>query len=111
MQYFGRTGIDPNDDADRDGLNNLAEFKAGTNPTDAQSVFEIMDVQVTQPGQVLVEWSAVEGKFYTLQRSGDLFSGFSDLRTHIPATAPKNSFRDTTATGAGPFFYRLRVEE
>jgi len=111
MQYFGRTGINPNDDADRDGLNNLAEFKAGTNPTDPQSLFEIIAVQVTQPGQVLIEWSVAEGKFYTLQRSGDLFTGFSDLRTRIPATAPQNSFRDTSATGTGPYFYRLRVEE
>jgi len=40
-----------------------------------------------------------------------LLSGFSDLLIHIPATAPTNSYRDATATGPGPYFYRLRLEE
>ena len=111
LQYFGRTGIDPADDADKDGLTNLAEFKAGTNPTDAKSLFEIMNVSLDSSGSPLIEWSSVAGKFYTLQRSADLLNGFADLQSNIAATAPKNSFRDTTAPGNGPYFYRLRVEE
>jgi hypothetical protein len=111
LQYFGRTGIDANDDADRDGLTNLAEFKAGTDPTDAQSVFEILNVLEDSVGGIRVEWSSVAAKLYTLQRSDDLFSGFSNLQTGIPATPPRNSFRDAGATGSGPYFYRLRIQE
>ncbi len=33
IQYFGKTGIDPNADPDHDGLSNLEEFLAGTDPT------------------------------------------------------------------------------
>jgi hypothetical protein len=110
IQYFGRTGIDPNDDPDGDGLSNLAEFKSGTNPKDAQSLFEIMEVEVV-PGGPTIAWSSVLNRFYTLQRSTDLFSGFTNLKTGIPATAPLNSHQDTTATGLGPFFYRVRLEE
>jgi hypothetical protein len=110
IQYFGRTGVDPNADADQDGLSNLAEFKLGTNPTDAQSLFEIMDVQVSSGGAT-IEWSSAANKFYTLQRSAELMGGFTNLRTRIAATAPVNTHQDTTATGAGPFFYRVLLEE
>jgi hypothetical protein len=110
MQYFGHTGVSPNDDPDKDGLTNLAEYKAGTNPTDSQSVFEILDVQPDPLGGTRIEWSSVQGKFYDLQRSGDLLDGFTDLQTQIAGTPPKNTFHDASATGSGPYFYRMRVE-
>ncbi len=109
--HFGDLRYGPNDDPDHDGMSNLAEYKAGTNPIDAQSLFEFVSVGPDPQGGVLVEWSSVAGRLYTVQRSGDLLGGFSDLQIHIPATAPKNSYRDATATGAGPYFYRLRLEE
>jgi hypothetical protein len=110
LQYFGHTGVDPNDDPDRDGLSNVAEFISGTNPTDTQSRFAILNVLADPLGGLRIEWSSVQGKFYILQRSGDLFNGFADLQTHLEATAPLNSFRDASATGTGPHFYRLLVE-
>ena len=111
LQYFGHTGVDPNEDSDHDGMSNLAEYKAGTNPTDAQSLFEFVSVRPDPSGGVLIEWSSVPGKLYTVQRSGDPLGGFADLQIHIPATAPRNAFRDASATGSGPYFYRLRLEE
>jgi hypothetical protein len=110
IQYFGRTGIDPNDDPDRDGLTNLEEYLAGTVPTDPQSRFAILNVRSDPLGGTRVEWSSVTGKFYAVQRSGSLFNGFTNLQTHIAATSPQNSFRDSSATGFGPYFYRLVVE-
>jgi hypothetical protein len=110
LQYFGHTGVDPNDDPDRDGLSNVGEYVAGTSPTDSQSRFAILNVVADPLGGLRIEWSSVPGKFYTLQKSDDLFSGFADLQTHIGATAPQNVFRDGSAAGAGPYFYRLRVE-
>jgi hypothetical protein len=110
LQYFGHTGVDPNADPDHDGMSNWAEYIAGTNPTDAQSRFAFVRVFPDPQGGFRVEWSSVQGKFYTLQRSNDLLQGFSDLQTHIAATAPANSFRDGSASGTGPQFYRLEVE-
>src|SRR5438552_4493864 len=100
LQYFGHTGVDPNEDSDHDGMSNLAEYKAGTNPTDAQSLFEFVSVRPDPSGGVLIEWSSVPGKLYTVQRSGDPLGGFADLQIHIPATAPRNAFRDASATGS-----------
>ncbi len=111
IKYFTHNGIDPNDDPDHDGMSNLAEYLAGTDPTDPQSRFAFVDVVADPLGGVRVEWSSVQGKFYTVQRSGDLLSGFTNLQTHIAATSPVNSFRDAIATGDGPYFYRLFVEQ
>ena len=109
-QYLGSLAFGPNDDVDQDGLSNRAEFKAGTNPNDAKSCFAFINIQSDAREGVRVEWSSVEGKAYTLQRSSDLLSGFTTIQEHIAATAPLNGYRDDTAVGTGPYFYRLQVE-
>lgn len=108
--YFGRIGIDPFADPDRDGLNNLAEYKAGTNPNDFQSQFRF--IRITTQGQgVLVEWSSVTNRFYSVLRSAELLSGFQTLAGNRQATPPVNNYLDATATPPGPYFYRLRLQE
>jgi len=108
--FFGRTGIDPAADPDHDGLSNLAEFKAGTNPTDFQSQFRFVRIAPQAQG-VLVEWPSVAGRNYSILRSTDLLTGFQPLSGSRPATPPLNSFLDTTATAPGPYFYLLRLQE
>jgi hypothetical protein len=110
QQYLGSLAFGPNEDPDQDGLSNLAEYKAGTNPGDPSSCFAFIDIQSDAQGGIRVEWSSVEGKAYTLQRSSDVTSGFTTIEAHIAATAPLNRYRDGTAVGAGPYFYRLQVE-
>ena len=113
-QWLARYGFPPNTDPNLDpfhkGMTLYQEFIAGTNPLDPQSLFAFVNVLANPQGGVRVEWSSVQGKLYTVQRSGDLLSGFTDLQTHIAATAPLNSFHDASATGVGPYFYRLLVE-
>jgi len=109
-QYFGHTGVDPYGDPDHDGLNNFGEYRAGTNPNDDQSLFEFISVSPDSPNGVRVEWSSVTGKLYTVQRSNNLLAGFASLQLHVVATAPLNTFHDASATGTGPYFYRLLVE-
>jgi hypothetical protein len=109
LQYFGHLGVDPSADPDGDGMSNYREYLAGTNPIDAQSRFQIVRVRPDPTGP-FVDWSSVTGKLYTIQRSAALEGGFADVQTHIGATAPLNTFHDTGLTGAGPHFYRIRVE-
>ncbi len=106
IQYFGRTGIDPFADPDGDGLDNLGEYRAGTHPSDPASRFAI-DVVDRAPGGPQLTWSSVAGVVYTVQRSKDLFTGFQDLALDIPATPPRNQFRDPVPVLSGPYFYRL----
>ena len=110
LTYFGRTGIDPNDDPDHDGMSNFAEYKAGTNPNDPLSGLRFTQILAVKGG-VQLKWLSADFKSYALQRSLALSANFVDIMTGIAATAPTNSILDTTATGFGPYFYRLRLED
>ncbi|MBI2926369.1 MAG: hypothetical protein HYY24_11800 [Verrucomicrobia bacterium] len=106
LQYFGRTGVDPLADPDGDGMDNLGEFRVGTNPVDPSSVFEI-EIAADAAGGPRLTWFSAAGVVYTLRRSQALLTGFEDLAVNIAATPPLNSYQDGTAVGQGPYFYRV----
>ncbi len=111
MAHFGSLAHAPNGDADGDGVSNLAEYRAGTDPNDPQSCFAFISVERHPQGGLEVKWSSVPEESYAIQRSSNLLSGFVDIASGQAATPPVNTFRDITATGEGPFFYRLRIDE
>jgi hypothetical protein len=98
------------DDADGDGLSNLAEFKAGTNPRDPQSCFEFINVAHNTSG-VEIRWSSQPDKHYALDRSLTVVNGYAPIATNIAATPHTNIFQDLSATNSGPYFYRVRLQE
>jgi hypothetical protein len=56
-------------DNDYDGKTNYEEYIAGTNPTDASSLFEITDIDFSiaiNSNAITISWTAVEGKDYCL---------------------------------------------
>jgi hypothetical protein len=110
MAHFGSLAAAANADPDGDGVSNQAEHQAGTDPNDPQSLFTLIHITPHQLGGIEVQWSSATEKSYIIQRSGNLLSGFTDVATGIAATPPINLYHDTTATGQGPFFYRLRLE-
>ena len=112
LQYFGHlTGTDPAADPDQDGEDNLAEFLAGTDPTDPHSVFQLaMPVPLTG-NRCQIEWPSVEGRYYRILRSTNLVSGIRTIvQTNLAATPPLNTFTDTPPSPAGAVFYRLELE-
>jgi len=108
--YFGHTGIDPFADPDRDGMNNLAEYKAGTNPNDFQSQFRFISITSRTNG-VLVEWSSVTNRIYSVLRSSDVQAGYQIIASNRQATPPVNNYLDPTVASPGRSFYLLRLQE
>ncbi|HTL73524.1 MAG TPA: choice-of-anchor Q domain-containing protein [bacterium] len=96
-------------DTDGDGLNNWQEWKAGTVPTNAASVLQLASPTNSVSGLV-VTWRSVANITYYLQRSSDLGGGFSSLVSNLVGQAGSTSCTDTTATNAGPYFYRVGVQ-
>lgn len=110
LEYFGHlTGTDPNADPDGDGENNLAEWIAGTNPTNAASCLRLTTISATNHSAIAVSWSSVAGKNYWLQRTTNLVTSFGTIATNITATAPTNTVTDTTAPPGNQNFYRVGV--
>ena len=70
--YFTDLSHSANEDADQDGLSNLAELEAGTNPADADSVLRITGLAPQLGGGLRLSWAAVSGKTYRVQYADDL---------------------------------------
>ncbi len=105
----------PVTDTDKDGMSDLAELYAGTDPKDPQSVLKLVgEIEISPTGGLIIKWSSVAGKAYLLQRATRLGDGpdmvWTVLVDNIEATPPQNRHADATATGNGPFFYRLTVK-
>jgi hypothetical protein len=112
LQYFGHlTGTDPAADPDHDGEDNLAEFLAGTDPTDPNSVFHLAVPVPLTGNRWQIEWPSVDGRYYRILRSTNLLSSIHTIvQTNLTATPPLNTFTDAPPSPSEAGFYRLELE-
>jgi Tol biopolymer transport system component len=75
MRVFGDLQSDALSDRDADGLTDLQEFWAGTDPLRAESRLMIAFIQRSAEGRVRVEWPAVAGRHYRVEASDTLEPG------------------------------------
>jgi len=111
-------GLDPlnaadaNADGDNDGMANWKEYLAGTNPTNKTSFLHITSLVLTG-SDVQVGWTTVGGKSYTVQTNSTLGANFADFSPVItmPGTGEATTnFLDTAAATNWPLrFYRIRL--
>jgi len=107
LEHLGDLEGDGTTDRDGDGVRDGAEFVAGTDPLDAASCLRMLP---PEGGGRELRWTSVSGRTYALERSPTVMGPFTTLQAGLPGTAPVNQFTDTSATGSGAFFYRVRVE-
>lgn len=92
-------------DDDGDGMKNAAEVGAGTDPFDASSVFRIHTIEPIPEGGFTVQWQAVPGRSYTVERSESLAPG---SWTILAQDLTSGSHTDTNPP-PGKSFYRVRT--
>jgi T5SS/PEP-CTERM-associated repeat protein len=115
-QMYALNPLDPFDaenDSDGDQMSNLDEFLAGTNPTNAASCLQITS-QTISNHSVNVNWKAVGGKSYVVQKSPSPSAGFTDLSPVITipgTTETTTNYLDAgAATNWSGRYYRIRLE-
>ncbi len=110
QQFFGSaTGANANADADGDGMTNLAEFQAGTDPTNSASF-----LRITATGPNGADWtvtfSTVSNKLYRLERSDDLTTtNWVTVTNNIAGSGNPIPITDPGGAVATNRFYRIRL--
>lgn len=75
--------INPNDDTDGDGMSNLNEYLAGTYAFDSSDGFTL-GIRGMNEGRAVLEFTAIRGRSYAIQRSSDLQT-WESVAFRVPA--------------------------
>ena len=99
-------------DLDGSGMNIYQDWVAGLNPTNSTSVLSLYAPAATNTNGIRVAWQSVNTRTYYLQRSANLSASpaFISIQSNIVGQAGTTSYKDTTATNAGPYFYRVGIQ-
>lgn len=101
-----RTGAE---DSDGDGLNDRAEFVAGTNPKDAASKLEMKDAAVLTGNRIQLAWPSVAGKTYQILGSSD-GSSWQTFSAMVHANAGgETSSVVVLPSGSRVYFFKVEV--
>ena len=114
-QYFGGSGTTTNTlscatgDPDHDGMNNLQEYLAGTNPTNSSSSLKISPI-TSYSSSNGVSFMSAPGTVYRVQYRDDLASGIWSIAPgQIVGTGSNIFITDPGVLSAAKRFYRLQV--
>jgi hypothetical protein len=114
-QQYGLNPFDPalaTEDPDGDGMSNLQEYLAGTDPTNNASYFHVISV-TPEGSDICITWMCGSGRTNVVQSASDLIVGYSDISSNIILTGGgvvSTNLCDFGAATNGPaFFYRVRL--
>ena len=99
-----------NTDKDGDGLTARAEYVAGTDPTNVNSVLKVTGTEVDSVAGLSLRWPSVAGRVYDVEHSTNLSDAlsFQPLLTDLKATPSTNSC-SVPVFPNGAHFFRLKV--
>ncbi len=114
-QQYNFSPFDPtvaSADPDGDGMSNLQEYLAGTDPTNGASYFHIISA-TPQTNDMLITWTCGGGRTNVVQSATDLTIGYADISTNIvveSGDSVTNNYVDPGGATNNPMqFFRIRL--
>ncbi len=108
LAYFTTLARDGSGDFDGDGTSDLAEFRAGTDPTNVGSVLQVLTLSGSSGGTTKVLWSAIPGRAYRVQFTDSVAEPqWKDAAELVTAGGTTATWLDRSAVTAGQRFYRV----
>jgi uncharacterized repeat protein (TIGR01451 family) len=101
--------VDAGGDLDSDGHSNLDEYRAGTNPRDAENVFRVHSLQLVD-NSLELRFHSVAGRTYSIEEKDNLRTGMWTPR--LSAIQASNEFTtvNITVSPSAPLrLYRVRL--
>jgi hypothetical protein len=98
-------------DDDGDGVINLDEYLAGTDPTNQESCLQVLSTRwTTLPAQGLaVSWLSATGKKYAVDRAPQLGGPWTPVASSLLGDGQVRTWIDSAASGQTQF-YRVRLQ-
>ena len=110
LLHFGTLNIDPNADPDNDGMSNLEEYLAGTDPNNALDVLQVKTGSFGFNGTtVTLTWGSVPTRQYYIQKTPDLATPWVDSGLGLISSDGATTTRVFTDTPAPVRFYRVQA--
>jgi hypothetical protein len=93
----------PNDDADGDGVSNIDEYRAGTDPANANDFFLIEEIGLASNGRIQFKFLTIPGKTYTVLESDLSHPSGYQWQPASYSASPDGAFQSTPIIGTGHF--------
>jgi hypothetical protein len=106
LTQLGSLGQSTTDDVDGDGMSNLEEFLAGTNPADAASRLQLEVIPVSTTALVL-RFLAASNHTYAIQHATQLPGGWHTLQSISAAAADRYVWSTNAFSSGTNRFFRL----
>jgi hypothetical protein len=110
LQNFGTLSIDPNGDPDHDGMSNLQEYLAGSDPNNVDDSLRITFIARSNspPNNITLHWTSEPTRFYTIQFRETLDTNSVWADTLSVGLGASNTVFNTGHTNETEF-YRIRA--
>lgn len=108
VAYFGNLSRDGTGDFDGDGVSDIQEFRAGTDPTNSNSVFRVFTVAPIGGGSAHVMWTGNPARNYRVEFKDDLnAAAWTALNATISWNGSTASITDSTASNSTHRYYHV----
>ena len=113
MENFGNSNVNANADPDGDGMSNLQEYLAGTNPNDPKSRLRVTTLSRNSVGSTAtLTWTSVSSRLYLVEERTNLTSSAWATNVTLGVVSPDAGLTTTRAltdTASSNRFFRVQA--